>query len=134
MNEGGFSLNEKYIKKISLQFMTVLTFLILSGFFLHGEVRDLLNATLEKTMAKQAADFSIVAEERFATELAELQLAAKYFELHPNEATEENFLSLLKADNENISVGLMTLNDRAIHGKILSKWDFLRFINAIIAR
>ena len=110
--------------------MTVLTFLILAGFFLHGEVRDLLNATLEKTMAKQAADFSIVAEERFATELAELQLAAKYFELHPNEATEENFLSLLKADNENISVGLMTLNDRAIHGKILSKWDFLRFTSA----
>ncbi|MBQ6298743.1 MAG: response regulator [Selenomonadaceae bacterium] len=130
MNEDGFSLSEKYIKKIILQFAMVLTILLLTGFFMRMEVRDLLNTTLEKTMAKQAADLSIVAEERFAKELAELQLAAKYLELHPNEATEKNFLSILKGGNENISVGMMTLDGKAIHGKILSKWDFLRFSSA----
>ena len=130
MNEGGFSLSEKYIKKIILQFATVLTILLLTGFFMRMEVRDLLNTTLEKTMAKQAADLSIVAEERFAKELAELRLAAKYLELHPNAATEENFLSILKAGNENISVGLLKLDGKAIHGKILSKWDFLRLTSA----
>jgi len=130
LNEGGFSLSKKYIKKIILQFATVLTILLLTGFFMRMEVRDLLNTTLEKTMAKQAADLSIVAEERFAKELAELRLAAKYLELHPNAATEENFLSILKEGNENISVGLLKLDGKAIHGKILSKWDFLRLTSA----
>ena len=126
MNNSGFSLNEKYIKKIILQFMLVLLILILTGFSLRAEVSNLLNATLERTMAKQASDLSIVAEERFSKELAELRLVANYLEAHPNSATEENFLSLLKLNNENISVGLLKLDGHAIHGKALSKWEFLR--------
>ncbi len=130
MNEQGFSLNEKYIRKIILQFATVMFILIFACFSLRTEVRDLLNATLEKMIAKQTSDMSIVAEERFSKELAELRLAAKYLEAHPDSATEENFLSLLKLDNEEISVGLLRLDGRAIHGKIISKWDFLRFPSA----
>ena len=130
MNSDNFSLNEKYTKKIVLQFVAVLLILILAGFFLRAEVNNLLNATLEKTIAKQTADMSIVAEERFAKELAELRIAAKYLEKHPNLATEENFLALLKQNNEKISVGLLKLDGRAIHGKIISKWDFLRFPSA----
>ena len=95
MNEEGFSFNEKYIKKILLQFFAVFIVLILAGFSLRAEVSDLLNATLERMIAKQSSDMSIVAEERFAKELAELRLAAKYLEAHPNVATETNFLSLL---------------------------------------
>ena len=130
MNSDNFSLNEKYIKKIILQFAIVLLILILAGFFLRSEVNDLLNTTLEKTIAKQTSDMSIVAEERFAKELAELRIAAKYLENHPNTATEENFLALLKQNNENISVGLLKLDGRAIHGKIISKWEFLRLTAA----
>ena len=125
-----FSLNERYIKKIVVQFTAVLAILILAGFFLRGEVRDLLNATVEKMMAKQAADLSIVAEERFGTELSELRLAAEYLEAHPNSSAAENFLSLLKAGNENISVGVLKLDGGAIYGRILSKWDFLRLPSA----
>ena len=121
-----FSLNEKYVKKIVVQFATVLVILIWVGLFMSSEVNHLLNATLEKMIAKQTSDMSIVAEERFAQELAELRLAAEYLERHPGTAAEENFLSILKAGNENISVGLLRLNDTAIHGKVLSKWDFLR--------
>lgn len=120
------SLNEKYVKKIVIQFAAVLACLILIGFFMRAEVSNLLNATLERTTAKQAADLAIVAEERFAKELAELKLAAKYLEEHPNEASEEKFLSILKAGNEKISVGMLSLNERPIYGKILSKWDFMR--------
>lgn len=127
MNDKDFSLSEKYIRKIILQFTIVLAILILAGFFMRQEVSNLLNATLEKTMAKQAADLSIVAEERFAKELAELKLAAKYLEKYPDSTTEEHFLTILKAENENISVGLLKLDGSAIHGKIISKWDFLRF-------
>ncbi|MBR6711798.1 MAG: response regulator [Selenomonadaceae bacterium] len=121
-----FSLNEKYVKKIVMQFATVLVILIWVGLFMSSEVNHLLNATLEKMIARQTSDMSIVAEERFAQELAELRLAAEYLERHPGTAAEENFLSILKAGNENISVGLLRLNDTAIHGKVLSKWDFLR--------
>ena len=130
MNEDEFSLNEKYIKKIVLQFATVLLILILAGFFLRTEISSLLNTTLEKMIAKQTSDMSIVAEERFAKELAELRIAAKYLENHPNSATEENFLALLKQNNEKISVGLLKLDGTAIHGKIISKWNFLRFPSA----
>ena len=130
MNDKGFSLSEKYIRKIIMQFIVVLAILILAGFFTRMEVKNLLNATLEKTMAKQASDLSIVAEERFAKELAELRLAAKYLELHPNTATEENFLTILNRGNEYISVGLLKSDGKAIHGKFLSKWDFTRINSA----
>ena len=125
-----FSLNERYIKKICLQFTMVLAILLVTGFFLRAEVTNLLNATLEKTMAKQTADLSIIAEERFAKELAELKLAAKYLSEHSDMATVENFLRTLQSGNENISVGLMKLDETAIRGKIISKWDFLRFPTA----
>ena len=42
-----FSLNERYIKKIVVQFTAVLAIMVLAGFFLRGEVRDLLNAADE---------------------------------------------------------------------------------------
>lgn len=130
MSDGGFSLNEKYINKVFRQFMAVLLLLILAGFFVRSEVSDLLNTTLERTMAKQTSDLSIVAEERFGTELAELRLTAKYLEAHPDSTTEKNFLSLLKTNNENISVGIMKLDGQAVHGEPLSKWEFLRLPSA----
>ena len=126
MNDENFSLSEAYIKKILLQFTFVLFVLILTGFLMKSEVNDLLNATLERMMAKQAADLSIMAEERFAKELAELRLAAKYLETHPEEHTEEKFLALLKTRDKDISVGLVKLDGSAIYGKFLSKWDFTR--------
>ncbi|MBR4904547.1 MAG: response regulator [Selenomonadaceae bacterium] len=129
MNDG-FSLNEKYVKKVIIQFLAVLMILVTTGFFLRFEVNDLLNATLEQAMAKQTADLSIIAEERFAKELAELKIVAKYLEEQPNMATEENFLRILKSGNENVSVGLMRLDETAILGKVISKWDFLRFPTA----
>lgn len=130
MNDKEFSLNEHYIKRIVMQFVAVMLSLILIGFFLSGEVNNLLNATLEQMMARQTSDMSIVAEERFSKELAELRLAARYIEAHPNSSTEENFLSLLKMNHEKISVGMLRFNGGALHGENLSDKDFLRLHEA----
>ena len=130
MSDGGISLKEGYIKKIVFQFLAVLVVLVLAGFFLRAEVNDLLNATLEKMMAKQTSDLSVVAEERFSKELAELRLTAKYLASHSDAVMEQNFLSLLKAGNENITVGLMKLDGSAVYGISMSKWEFPRFPSA----
>ncbi len=127
MNNLGFYLNEKYMRKVIMQFLALLFVLVLTGVFMRAQVSDLLNATLEKTIAKQASDLSIVAEERFAKELSELKMAAQYFEDHPEEHAEENFLSMLKTGNPKISVGLLRIDGTPVHGSTISKLEFTRF-------
>ena len=127
MNELGFNLNEKYVRKIIAQFAVMLLVLVLAGLFMRAEVSGLLNVTLEKTIAKQASDLAIVAEERFAKEISELKIAAQYFEAHPDEHSEENFLSMLKENNEKISVGLIQIDGDSIYGNTISRWEFGRF-------
>ncbi len=127
MNEENFSLNEKYIKKMIFQFAAVLFVLIFFGFLLRSEISALLNSTLEKTIAKQTSDMSIVAEERLGTELAQLRLAAEYLQTYHSQINEENFLALLKNNNENISAGLLKIDGTPIHGETISRWDFMRF-------
>lgn len=108
------------LEKIFPQIAAVLALLISAGFFLRAQVNDLLNATLERTLAKQTVELSVAAEERFAKELASLRLAAQYLEAHPAAQVEENFLSLLKTGNENILVGVLASDGNAIHGAPLS--------------
>ncbi len=126
MTELGFALNEKYVRKIVAQFIILLIVLVAAGLFMRAQVSELLNATLERMMAKQTSDMSIVAEERFEKELAELKMAAKYFEVH-QDVIAEDLLSLLNKDNKNVSVGMLRLDGSAIYGSKISKWDFLRF-------
>ena len=109
-----------------MQFAGLLFLLICAGLFGRATVSELLNVTLEKTVARQMSDMSIVAEERFAKELAELRMAAQYLEAHPSAENEENFLKLLQEGNPKIRVGLIRLDGQAIRGRSLSKWEFLR--------
>ena len=90
------------------------------------KVRNLLNITLEQTIAKQMADMSIVAEERFSRELAELHFAAKYLSQHQGQENERNILLNLATSNAEVSVGLMKLDGQPIYGQALSKKDFAR--------
>lgn len=117
-------------KKIFLQCAGLLFVLICAGLFMRMTVSELLNATLEKTVARQMSDMSIVAEERFSKELAELKVAAQYLEAHPGDETEKNFLRLLQEGNSKIRVGLIRLDGMAVHGRSLSKWEFLRLPTA----
>lgn len=117
-------------KKIFVQCAALLFLLLCAGLFGRTAVSGLLNATLEKMVARQMSDMSIVAEERFAKELAELQVAAKYLEAHPGDENEENFLRLLQEGNSKIRVGLIRLDGAAVRGRSLSKWEFLRLPTA----
>ena len=87
---------------------------------------NMLNATLEQTIAHQTSDMAIVAEERFQQELAQLHLAAKYLSDHPNKEEWKNILTILHKDNIEFSVGITFPNGKAIMGENLSKYDFLR--------
>ncbi len=94
--------------------------------FLDRRVTELLNETLEQNVARQAADLSLLAMERFDKELAALQVAADYLEKNSGVEAEKNFMESLKHSTEGITVGMTSLDGHAIHGISLSKWDFLR--------
>ena len=100
--------------------------LISVGFLVRYKVSDMLNSALEQTIARQTADVSMIAEERFQKELTELAYAANYLTEHPGQDTEKNILNGLDKHNSNISVGLITLDGKAIHGESLSKSSFAR--------
>ena len=76
-------------KKIFLQITFLLAALVLIGFLMQNKVFNMLNSTLERMIARQTADMSIVAEERFNQELAELKFAANYLAAHKDVETEK---------------------------------------------
>ena len=94
------------------------------------KVGHMLNGALEQTIARQTADVSTVAEERFNKELTELEYAANYLTKHPSPENEKNILAGLDKNNPHISVGLMKLNGEAIHGEMLRKTTFPRLVMA----
>ena len=96
------------------------------GFLMQHNVNNMLNATLEQNIARQTADMAVVAEERFAQELAELSLAANYLSEYPSEENEINMVNSLKRKNFEGSVGIIKLNGEAVIGESLSKNNFLR--------
>ncbi len=110
----------------------------------------LLNGTLERTVARQAADLSVIAEERFDRELGELSLAASAI---PDDLTGETthlLLVSLAAETKDeaehrrtaeevgwmqsarhaISVGIVAVDGSPIIGGSLSRWDFLNLPRA----
>lgn len=113
-------------KKIVVQLSLLIVTLIAVGHLIQYRVDNMLNETLEQRIAQQAADMSIVAEERFAQELSELHFAAKYLAEHPDGDTTANVISSLDKNVEGVSVGLIQLNGQAIIGNSLSKSSFLR--------
>ena len=113
------------MSKIFPQIAALLALLIAAGFFLRAQANDLLNATLERTLAKQTAILAAAAEERFDKEFASLRLAAKCLE------AQQAAQVVLQTGNENISVGLLTADGNAIHdGTPLSNQDFPRLSSA----
>ena len=110
----------------------------------------LLNDTLERTVARQAADMSVIAEERFGQELGELALAASAISDDPTGETARRLLVSLgaetKEETENrkkaeelgwlqgtrhgISVGIIAVDGHPLVGGSLSHWDFLNLPRA----
>ena len=67
---------------MSKKFFLYLSFLIFAflvvGLLMQQKITDMLNTTLEHTVAQQTSDMAIVAKERFAQEISQLIFAADY--------------------------------------------------------
>ncbi|MBQ1510580.1 MAG: response regulator [Selenomonadaceae bacterium] len=115
--------------KVLLEILMLAFALALIGFLMQNKMDELLNDTVEQSVARQAADFSVLAEERFKKELAELRYAAHYLESHPEEARDvvSNFED---AGQIGITYGLFSKNQGAIVGKSLSQRDFPQLAHA----
>lgn len=113
-------------KKFAIQIVCLILLLSFVGFLMQQRFGDMLNATLEQTIANQTSDMAIVAEERFKQELAQLQIAADYLANHPNQAEWQGILSILAKNNSGVMVGVIFPNGKAIIGESLSKSEFIR--------
>ena len=85
----------------------------------------ILNNTLEKTVARQAADLSLLAEERFRQEFESLALAAELLAASPNKIEEERIFSGLRGTEKNVSVGILSVQGEALSGSYISRRSFL---------
>ena len=85
----------------------------------------ILNNTLEKTVARQAADLSLLAEERFRQEFESLALAAELLAASPNKIEEERIFSGLRGSEKNVSVGILSVQGEALSGSYISRRSFL---------
>ena len=85
----------------------------------------LLNHTLEKTVARQAADLSIMAEERFGQEFQALALAAGLLSSSLGTPEEARILAELQNLEHGTSVGILSVEGKALSGEYISRWNFL---------
>ncbi|MBR4903042.1 MAG: response regulator [Selenomonadaceae bacterium] len=113
-------------KKFAIQLACLILVLSVVGFLMQQRFGDMLNATLEQTIANQTSDMAIVAEERFKQELAQLQIAADYLANHPNREEFGDVLSVLAKSNSGVTVGIVFPNGKSILGESLSKSEFIR--------
>ena len=103
-----------------LQIMALVAVLVVLTVWATQRAQALLNRTLEKTVARQAADLSIIAEERFNQEFEALSFAAGLLSSAPNKAEEARILSELRGSEGGISVGILSVEGKAISGEYLS--------------
>ncbi|MBR5913612.1 MAG: response regulator [Selenomonadaceae bacterium] len=113
-------------KKVLIQFIFLVVSLVAVGFLIQSRINQVLKANLEQSIARQTADMSVVAEERFAQELAELSFASRYLAEHQNHETAVDILAGLSKEDPNVSVGYVMPNGQSIIGKSIYKKDFLR--------
>ena len=98
--------------------------LVLAAWAMH-RTQVILNNTLEKTVARQAADLSLLAEERFRQEFESLALAAELLAASPNKIEEERIFSGLRGTGKNVSVGILSVQGEALSGSYISRRSFL---------
>ena len=82
----------------------------------------LLNDTLKRSVARQAADMSVIAQERFDRELSELTLAANHLAMGANAEDIDHMLASLRGKSGGMTVGLLSIHGDAIRGAALSRW------------
>ena len=95
--------------KLSLRIVALVVILVALTAWAMERTQVMLNHTLEQTVARQAADLSIMAEERFGQEFEALSYAAKLLAASPSEAEEAKILEELRGLGAGISVGILSV-------------------------
>lgn len=116
-------------RKIVAEILVLGIILLLIGFFMQEKVEKLLSASVEQSVARQTADFSVLAEERFQRELSELRYAANYMGKHDGDLASA-FESLEATSRKGVSCGLFNKKDGAISGVSISQREFPRLVRA----
>ncbi|MCR4667358.1 MAG: response regulator [Desulfovibrio sp.] len=115
------------MRKNYIMLLILMVLLIIVGTVVYQKVTALLNRSMEQSVARQIADLSVMAEERFGRELASLHLAADY--LQPYETTEQKkFFDAMRLNSIRlgIAVGILGLEGNIIQGDPLKESDFPR--------
>ncbi len=126
-------MNEKtqtWSRSSALQILALVAVLVVLTVWATQRTQALLNRTLEKTVARQAADLSIIAEERFNQEFEALSFAAGLLSSAPDKAEEARILSELRGSEDGVSVGIFSVEGKAISGEYLSRRNFLSLPNS----
>ncbi|MBP5200512.1 MAG: Hpt domain-containing protein [Schwartzia sp.] len=123
-------LQEHRALKILASYFVLLLILISAALFMQSRVTNHLNGTLEKTVARQAADVSLLAEERFARELASLQTAASVLSSAQSEIEIRRVLNALHGTESGVIVGLLGPDGKPVYGAPLTEKEFPRLSQA----
>ncbi|MBR2214134.1 MAG: hypothetical protein IJ849_00080 [Selenomonadaceae bacterium] len=99
--------------------------LLIIGLLMQHKMNGPLNAAVEQSIARQTADFSLLAAERFNWELAELTYAAKYMENHPGELADvlAGFESM---ERPGVTSGLIDIDGNSVLGSAIESKAFSR--------
>lgn len=116
-------------RKVIVEIIMLTVILAFIGFFMQEKVEKLLTASVEHSVARQTADFSALAEERFNKELAELQYAAKYLENSEN-GFAVAYKSMEELNRRGVVCGIFAKDSGAVVGEALSLQDFKQLIRA----
>lgn len=92
------------------------------GILMQSKMQTLLNYYVEQQILRQAQQLEQMTEERFASELRQLQWTADY--LQDNEVNRQEIVDTFVGNAAHISVGLLEMDGNAVCGEPL---DFLAF-------
>ncbi len=121
---------EQRALKILTSFFLLILVLIAVALFMQSTVTSSLNLTLEKSVARQAADISLMTEERFRRELAILQTASNLLAVSRDPSEEARTITSLRTMGTNVTVGLMSPTGKVLYGTLVSEKDFPRLVQA----
>ena len=118
--------------RVAAEFFLLALVLVVIGVLMQGKMNALLNSLTEQSIARQTADFSLIAEERFNRELTELTQAAKFMEKNPDRL--ESALSTVDARREGIVCGLISKEYGRVMGAEINQHDFRLLRDAFAGR
>ncbi len=113
-----------------LEIALLIATLVVVALWMQVRTMELLTSSLEKTVAGQAADIAVVAENHFQEELSVLTLAASCLEPSPGPDTRNRILQELREGGNGISVGIISVDGERIAGDTLPAWAFLNLPEA----